>query len=80
VSVFDRGFLYGSRVLIPMPVPGDVLEREVLETIAAAGNDESYVRVVVTRGSGPLNYDPTTARDPLRVIIVAPLVPLPAKL
>ncbi len=67
----------GSRVLIRMPVPIETLEREVLATLADAANAESYVRVVVTRGSGPLNYDPTTARDPLRVVIVAALAPQP---
>jgi branched-chain amino acid aminotransferase len=64
-----------ERVLIPMPASLEVLSREIAETLAAADNDESYVRVVVTRGSGPLTYDLTTARDPMRVIIVTPLPP-----
>jgi branched-chain amino acid aminotransferase len=37
------------------------------------------VRVVITRGSGPLTYDPTTATKPLRVVIVTPLLTPPSE-
>jgi branched-chain amino acid aminotransferase len=62
-----------ERVLIPMPVSTDRLADEIARTLEAAGNDESYVRVVITRGTGPLTLDPTTAHDPMRVVIVSPL-------
>ncbi|AGP33419.1 aminotransferase class IV [Sorangium cellulosum] len=41
---------------------------------------ESYVRVMLTRGSGPLGLDPALAGAPLRVIVVEPLKPLPGAL
>ncbi|MBC7174458.1 MAG: aminotransferase class IV [Polyangiaceae bacterium] len=63
-------------VLISMPASLETLSEEIRRTLAAASNDESYVRVVVTRGQGPLTLDPGKARDPLRVIIVSPL-PVP---
>ncbi len=69
-----------ERVLIPMPVDLDTLSREIGATLEAAANDESYVRVVITRGTGPLSYDPTTARDPLRVVIALPLRPQPPEM
>ncbi|WP_437781154.1 aminotransferase class IV [Sorangium sp. So ce1097] len=50
---------------------------------AAAGPaapTESYVRVMLTRGSGPLGLDPALAGAPLRVILVEPLKPLPGAL
>ncbi|WP_437677213.1 aminotransferase class IV [Sorangium sp. So ce131] len=47
---------------------------------AARGVVESYVRVMLTRGSGPLGLDPALAGAPLRVILVEPLKPLPAAL
>ncbi len=62
-----------ERLMIPMPIPLGDLSAEVRATLDAAGEGEHYVRVVVTRGSGPLTYDPSTATTPLRVIIVAPL-------
>jgi branched-chain amino acid aminotransferase len=69
-----------ERVFILLPVDDATLGREV-ETALAAAHDgaagESYVRVVVTRGSGPLSLDPDTAAHPLRVILVEPVVPPP---
>ena len=67
-----------DRLMIPMPVSLETLSSEVCETLAAAGAGEWYVRVVITRGTGPLTYDPSTATAPLRVIIAAPVsVPPP---
>jgi branched-chain amino acid aminotransferase len=67
-----------ERLMIPMPTALDALSSEVRATLDAAGEGEWYIRVVVTRGTGPLTYDPSTASEPLRVIIVAPVsVPPP---
>jgi branched-chain amino acid aminotransferase len=60
-------------VAITMPCERGALREEIERGLAAAGNTESYVRVMVTRGSGELGLDPGLARHPLRVIIVAPL-------
>lgn len=65
-------------LMIPMPVSLDVLSAEIREVLRAAGEGDWYVRVVITRGTGPLTYDPSTATKPLRVILVAPLVLPPA--
>ncbi len=69
----ERLYESARRVLIKMPVSMDVLRKEIATTIEQAGNDESYVRIVVTRGSGPLTYDLSTATQPSRVIVVTPL-------
>jgi branched-chain amino acid aminotransferase len=66
-----------DRLLIPMPVSLEALASEVQATLRAAGEGEWYVRVVITRGTGPLTYDLTTAMRPLRVIIAAPVTPPP---
>lgn len=62
-------------VFIDLPVSREALEREILETITAARNPESYVRVMITRGSGELGLDPGLAGRPLRVIVVTELHP-----
>ena len=67
-----------ARLMICMPVPIEKLSSEVRETLEAAGRGEWYVRVVITRGAGPMTYDPTTATQPLRVIIVVPVITPPA--
>jgi branched-chain amino acid aminotransferase len=46
----------------------------IARTHHASGNDESYVRVMVTRGTGPLMLDPRSSGEPTLVIVVQPLV------
>jgi branched-chain amino acid aminotransferase len=65
----------GERVFIDMPVDEATLRAEVESGVAASGNAESYVRIIVTRGSGPLSLDPGTAGHPLRVVLVEPVAP-----
>ena len=68
-----------KRLMIPMPISIETLSSEVRAALDAAGEGDWYIRVVVTRGTGPLTYDPTTATTPLRVIIVVPLSLPPAQ-
>lgn len=64
-----------NAVYIPLPVSLDAIEAEVRRAIDAAGNAESYVRVIITRGSGPMGLDPSFEAHPLRVVLVGPLEP-----
>jgi branched-chain amino acid aminotransferase len=66
-----------ERVFIALPVDDATLGGEIEAALGAAANEESYVRVVVTRGSGPPSLDPETATRPLRVVLVEPVVPPP---
>jgi branched-chain amino acid aminotransferase len=69
----------GERVFIDMPVDEATFAREVEAAVRASGNEESesYVRIVVTRGSGPIGLDPELAGAPLRVVVVEPVSPPP---
>ncbi len=67
-----------DRVAMELPVSTEALTDEVLAAIRQAGNAESYARVMVTRGEGPLGLDPDLAVRPNRVIFIEPLV-LPPK-
>lgn len=60
---------------LPGGVPG--IAAAVQATLAAAANDESYVRIIVTRGTGPIHLDPATAEAPRLYVIVTPLALLP---
>jgi branched-chain amino acid aminotransferase len=53
--------------------PRAEIEQAILDTVAAAGNAESRVRVMVTRGGGKLDLDPASAEEPRLVVIVGPL-------
>lgn len=69
-----------ERLLISMPVKDAVIRNDIRVALVAAANSESYIRVMITRGQGPLTYDPTTATQSLRVVIIAPLTPQPEKM
>lgn len=63
-----------SRVFIELPVSLEQIGREVESAIVGAGNAESNVRLMLTRGVGELlGLDPGLSRHPLRVVIVTPL-------
>lgn len=68
-----------ERVLIPLPVGLEVMANEIAATLRAAGNPESYVRVMLTRGQGEVTLAPPGGLSPLRVVIVGPLRPPPAE-
>jgi len=46
------------------------------EAVGASGNEECYVRIIVTRGGGDLDLDPAKAVDPL-IIVIAKALRLP---
>jgi branched-chain amino acid aminotransferase len=65
---------------IPMPIDARRFAREVERALAKAANAESYVRIVLTRGKGPLHIDPRTAEKPTRVVMVSPLLEIASEL
>ena len=61
-----------------LPCPGRaVLADAVRRTLEAAGNPESYIRVVLTRGAGDIGLDVALAEHAMLIAIVRPLA-LPA--
>ena len=73
--------LHASAAKLAMALPWTeaALVAELAQAVVSAGFPESYVRVVVTRGSGPLGLDLDLADEPLRVALVHRLqLPKPA--
>jgi branched-chain amino acid aminotransferase len=64
------------RIRIAMP-PAPDIEREVRRTISEAANDESYIRIMVTRGVGPIGYEQSRCPRPSLVVIVLPFRKIP---
>lgn len=64
----------GEGIFLLLPFSDEVIERAIDETHEASGNDESYVRIIVTRGEGPIALDTRGVESPTFVVIVAPLV------
>src|SRR3982751_858794 len=59
----DRLERSAARLSLPLP-PRAKIEAAIAETLAAAGNAETRVRVMVTRGVGPLDLDPAAGEEP----------------
>ncbi len=83
--LLDRHFrrLRASAAAIDLAVPlsDPQFAARIDETMAAAkGSTEWYVRLLVTRGVGPLSYDPDGCPEPTIVIIVMPHAEPPAAL
>jgi branched-chain amino acid aminotransferase len=64
-----------ERVFIPIPIQLPQFKAEVEQTVTAAANPESYIRVMVTRGTGAMGLDPSATQNPMRIIIVDKLTP-----
>jgi len=65
---------------LDVPFTDPQLEAWIADTVAAAGDmDEAYIRVLLTRGVGELNYDPKSTPKPSLIIIVKPFEEPPAR-
>lgn len=65
----DRLALSARAIALEIPYGLEALTRAVLETIAAAPEPNGYLRILVTRGPGPLGIDPSRCHSPQVVII-----------
>lgn len=66
--------LYRSANLLALQVPArDDVAEAVTRTLRAANNPESYIRIMVTRGSGEIGLDIDLANKPTLIVIVKPL-------
>lgn len=70
-----------ERIGLTLPLSPDELEAELSALAREAGAspaNELSLRLMVTRGEGPLGLDPREATGPRRVLFVQPVRPLPA--
>ncbi len=72
----DRLRRSAAAIDLAMPV-SEALGGAIAETLDAAGNPESYLRIIVTRGAGPITLDISAPEKSSLVLIAAPLA-LPA--
>jgi branched-chain amino acid aminotransferase len=69
-----------GRIQLDVPFDDRQLAAWIDDTVAAAGEmNEAYIRILLTRGVGELNYDPRSTPNPTTVIIVKPLEEPPAR-
>ncbi len=66
----DRLQVSARAIALELPLRREALRAVAIETARAYGKDDAYLRLLVTRGDGPLGLDPTSA-GPGRVICMA---------
>jgi branched-chain amino acid aminotransferase len=69
----DRLTRSAAGIGLEIPFSHADIEAAIAQTHAASGNAESYERVIVTRGAGPIALDTRKSEDPTLVIVVQPL-------
>jgi branched-chain amino acid aminotransferase len=57
-------------IALSVPWNDDQLTQIIRDVIHAFDGDDGYIRLIVTRGEGPLGIDPTTCKTP-RLIVIA---------
>lgn len=62
---------------LELPMDRRALAAAVIETVTANRQEDGYIRLVVTRGEGPLGLDPRTCAKPSVIIIVTALAIYP---
>ena len=67
-------------ISLALPLDLPALAEAVRQTVRITQQENGYIRLVVTRGDGPLGLDPTTCARPRVIIIVADLAVYPAAL
>jgi len=71
-------FAVGARAIaLELPLPLPEIREIVLATVRAHGTPEAYVRLLVTRGEGPLGVDPTPCGPARLACLVASIALYP---
>lgn len=68
-----------AELYMEVPFSDDELREEVHRVLEVAGHEESYVRIILTRGVGELELHPATCERPTLVLIARPLVMPPER-
>jgi len=72
----DRMDASARHIALGLP-PRERIEEEIERTLVAAGNPDSYVRIIVTRGEGQFGLSPHLAPESPRLIVIVRPLELP---
>ena len=75
----ERLYESAKTIWLDIPMSVDELERATVETVAANGMRDAYIRLVITRGTGDLGIDPATCKRATVFIIVTTITLYPKK-
>lgn len=74
----DRLFASAAQIGLEIPWSKEKLRQDVVELLSKSKlQSEAYVRLILTRGVGELNIDPSSCQTPQMILIAKPLPRLP---
>ena len=68
-----------ARLGFAAPFSDEVFARRLDELLARSGNEESYIRIILTRGEGDISYRFDRVKGPTLVMVVKPFEPPPER-
>jgi branched-chain amino acid aminotransferase len=71
----DRLWASALAICLEIPLTKQAVAKAVVDTLAANGLSDGYIRLVVTRGAGSLGLDPNRTKNP-QVIVIADTISL----
>jgi len=72
-----RLFASASGISLNIPLSSDEIKDQIQATLDSAGNSESYIRIIVTRGVGEMDIDPSSCFNPNVIIFVKGIPQIP---
>ncbi len=75
----ERLYASAKAILLTIPMTPGEMEKAILDTVAATGESDGYIRPIVTRGVGCLGIDPASCAKPSVIIIVGDIRLYPAE-
>ena len=71
----DRLWASARAICLEIPLAKEAMAQAVIDTLAANGLEDGYIRLIITRGAGTLGLDPNRCSNP-QVIIIADTISL----
>jgi branched-chain amino acid aminotransferase len=75
----ERLYKSAKAILLEIPMTKGEMENAVIDAVKINKKENGYIRLIVTRGEGPLGIDPTTCKKATIIIIVADIQVYPEK-
>ena len=75
----NRLYASASGISLEIPNTSKEIKEQIQNTLNSAENDESYIRIIVTRGIGEVDIDPSSCLNPNIIIFVKGIPQIPAE-
>ena len=73
----ERLFASAFGISLKIPFSINEIKNQIQRTLDSAGNSESYIRIIITRGVGEVDIDPSYCFKPNTIILVKELPQIP---